>query len=285
MKFKNILTYFYFALVTSIVLRTYQIFFTIDNVTGFFKPEYKGIGAILLLVLGAIAISVFILSITVHRRPLKLPKVSFIDGAISFILGISIFLDTFASKASASIPEWQFSLLTITGSLAGIFFCLYAFKCIKETILPSFTYIIPVLYGIIRLIYSFTAISSLALISKNILLIATNAFVLLFMFEFAKIANNLDTEKSYKKILCTGLTASLLSAISAIPQVLAIISNKVSHTEDKFTTLCTLFTSIFIYRLIRTHFSGRNLKRHRRHRSSVKFMPGDGGNNFYTGNK
>ncbi|MBR4072393.1 MAG: hypothetical protein IKK24_00500, partial [Clostridia bacterium] len=217
MRFKNILTYFYFCATIAVVLRTYQVFFTIDSLTGFFKPDYKGLGTVILLALGVILLSLLIVSFTVHRKPLKLPTVGYLDGGISFILGLSIFYDIMNTAPSAGIPSWQRLLLIITGVFAGIFFCLYALKCFKKFETPAITYIIPSIFWAVKLIYSFTAISSLALITNNIILLATNIFVLLFMFEFAKLANNLDANNGYKKILATGLTAVTLCAISSIP--------------------------------------------------------------------
>jgi len=282
MRFKNILNYFYIALVTAVVLRIYQLIYTIDNVTGFFKQPYKTIGTLMTAAVFAIILSVGVISSTVHRCPIKMPHVDYLTGGASLVSGLSILYEISTSAPTANVPSWQRILLNLTGLAAGIFFCAYSVKSVKKFKIPSSLFIFPVLYFVVKLIYTFTAVSSLALITDNIIILLTYICILLFMFEFAKLANGLDSEKGYKKILVTGLTAVILCAVSSLSIIVAaVILNRTDLRENFSSVVSTLFIGFFIFRFIRIHFSGKNLRRHRHRRHSVKFMEGDGGNNFY----
>ncbi len=284
MRFKNILTYFYIALVTAVVLRTYQLIYAIDNVTGFFKQPYRTVGTLIMAAIFAIILSVGVISATVHRCPIKMPHVDYFTGGVALVTGLSILYNISTSAPTANVPSWQRILLNLTGLAAGLFFCLYSVKSVKKFKIPSFAFIIPVLFFIVKLIYTFTSVSSLALITDNILILLTYICVLLFMFELAKLANGLDSEKGYKKILVTGLTAVILCAVSSVSNILAAAVLNHTDLRESFSSIVSnLFIGLFIFRFIRIHFSGRNLRRHRHKKHSVKFMGGDGGNNFYMG--
>ena len=284
MRFKNILTYFYIAVVTSVVLRAYQLIYTIDGVTGFFKQPYKTVGTLIMAVIIAVILSIAIISATVHRCPIKMPHIDYLTGGTAFLAGLGILYETLNIMPTANVPAWQRIFLNLTGLLAGVFFCAYALKSVKKFKIPSILFIIPVIYYIVKLIYVFTAVSSLALITDNIINLLMHISVLLFMFELAKLANSLDSDKGYKKLLASGLTASTLCAVCSLSQIAAAVMLNQTDLRDGFASIAsTLFTGLFIFRFTRIHFSGRNLRRHRKRRHTVKFMEGDGGNNFYTG--
>ena len=61
MKYKKIVLFFCVALPLSVLLRTLQLFFTVETETGFFKSEYKTVGFYLLVIIIAACASLAIM--------------------------------------------------------------------------------------------------------------------------------------------------------------------------------------------------------------------------------
>lgn len=287
MRFKNIRAYFYIATAAAVVIRFFHYFYTLDTVTGFVKPAYKLIGLGLLIALFAISFSVTAVCLFIRRCPVKMPRVNRITGSVSLVLALSILYSLIFVGASANIPAWQPLLLKITGALAAVFFGAIFVKGLKNFHIPTLCYGIPAVYYLVRLIYIFTAGSSLALVSDNLILLAASIFTVLFMLEFCFVANKLDQSIGYKKIAATGFTAVVLCVIASLPQVLSVMFNTPSAQRVDFpSSLVTLATGVFIYFFLRRHFSGSNLKRRRRHKkiAHTQILPSEENkNNFYMG--
>lgn len=285
MRFKNIRTYFLMALAVATVLRAFQFFYTLDPVTGFIRPAYKTIGFGLVSLVFLIAASVFGVCLTVQRCPVKLPKINLFTGCSALFAAVTVLYDLAFIGASANIPAWQPMLLKITGALTAVFFGALFIKSIKNFKIPAICFAVPVIYYLARLIYLFTASSTLSLVSDNLFILSAEIFIVLFMFEFCLVANQLDRDKSYKKIAATGYTAVVLCSASAIPQLLAFLfAPKLTQRVDISVSLVTFSTGLFIYCFLRRHFSGRNLKSRRKHHHlHTQFMRGSSGNDFYMG--
>lgn len=285
MRFKNIRTYFYLALIVSVCLRFLQYFYALDPVTGFVKPAYKLIGFGLLIAVFTVAFSVMIISLFIRRCPVKLPHMNRLLGGCSLILALCIIYDITSMGTSASIPSWQPVLLIITGAFTAIFFVALFIKSLKSYPIPAVCYAVPITYYLVRLIYTFTASSTISLISDNLLYIASEVFTVLFMFQFCLVANKLDQSTGYKKIAISGFSAVIFSLSASFPQLMAVaFHTPASRRVDLSYSALTFFTGIFILCFLRRHFSGSNLKSRRKHkRVHTKFMDGEKTNDFYVG--
>jgi len=285
MRFKNIRTYFYIALAASVSVRFLQYFYALDTVTGFIKPAYKLVGFGLLMATVLIALSMLIVSLFIRRCPIKLPRTNRLTGAISLALALAILYDLTTITQSANVPDWQPLLLMISGALAAAFFGAVFVKSLKNYRIPTVCFAAPVIYYLVRLIYMFTASSTLALVSDNLLCLAAAIFNVLFMFEFCLVANNTDQNTGYKKIAATGFTAVIFCISTTFPQLIAVAFNTpAAQRVDFSSSIVTFITGVFIYFFLRRHFSGSNLKKRRKaNRSHTKFMKGDKPDNFYIG--
>lgn len=284
MRFKNIKTFFYIALSAGLVFRFFQQIYTIDSVTGFFKPAYKNIGIILVGVVFLIAISMAAVCLFIRRCPLKLPKVNHTAGSFALALALAILFNVGTVSPSLTVPAWQTSLLKAKGVLAAAFFIAVFVKCFKNYKIPALLFATPVLYYLVRLIYTFTATSTISLISDTLYELAAQIFSLLFMLEYALLANNLSGESGYKKIAATGFSAVILCCVASVPPLVTYFANRsLAIRVDFSSSLVTLTTACFIYCFLRSHFSGRNLKRRRKHTHRHSHFNGDDTDKFYMG--
>ena len=106
MKYKKIVLFFFLTLPLSLLLRTLQLFFTVETDTGFFKIEYKTVGFYFLALIIAVCVSMAIICFTGHRNPEHPPKINpfiavkeqiifimkYADGKIERIGGRLIFI-------------------------------------------------------------------------------------------------------------------------------------------------------------------------------------------------
>ena len=284
MRFKNIRTYFFITLGLTFVVRFFQCFNTVDYVTGFFKPDYKSIGIILVAVNFLAAFSMVAVSFTIRRCPLKLPSINRVGGSFALANALAILLDIGKLPQTFNVPSWQIVLLKVTGALAAVFFGALFVKSIKNYKLPSVCYVAPVLYYLVRLIYSFVSTSTLALISDNIYTLAAEIFVLLFMLQFALVANGMGGDYGYKKIAATGFTAVILCVLSSAPPIITYLTNRsLAVRVNFFSEVVFLTTACFIYCFLRRHFSSRNLKKRRKCRERQSLFIDEDTDNFYMG--
>lgn len=269
MKYKKIILFFCIILPLSIFLRTFQLFFTVETNTGFFKREYETAGFYLLILIIAVCASLAIICFTGHRNPEHPPK---INPLISFASGfalLGIAAGVYIARLTPVIMPWQILLLTVSGVLAAVYFLLYAISSFIDLKLPPLLSVLPSVYFIMKIICSFTTVSSLALISDNILILSALCVMLLFFLSFAKLYNGIDTERNFRKLMASGLVSTVLCFTQSIPHIIInlITDNGYLHTSnvDNFSVLSFgIFIAVFIF----SHFSAKNIRFVRSHRAS-----------------
>jgi hypothetical protein len=283
MKYRYIQYSFLAALLLGLVVRYKQLFDVTEVVTGFFYvgKEKAGwfYGALLLLLL----IGFSVCASLVNRCPLKTPKVSKALGTVSMVSGAFVLIEAITYITQVSMFSWEKLLLGVTGPATAIFLVLYGLKGFKNYPLPRVICAVPILYYLSRFICEFISVSKTALIFQNILNLAAIASVLVFMLEWGKIANNVSGKLSYKIILISGGVAALLCEITAIPELIFLISNKNAVPHQNPVSLVNLaimgaFIGFYLYR----HFKSSNLER-KRHIRKARTMKDTDGTNYYVG--
>ena len=128
--------------------------------------------------------------------------------------GGAIVCDAIGSVIDAPFIGWQTALFVVMGCVCAIWFMAYGAKAVYNYKLPHLTYVIPVIYWAAKFIVVFTSISPLTLITDNVFVLISYCAVLIFMFEFAKVANNIDKESTYKKLLSSAIASIMLLLLS-----------------------------------------------------------------------
>ncbi len=259
MKLNKIMILFSLVLPFSLVLRFLQLYFTIEETTGFYLNETKNFGPVLLIVILLSVLAVTFFAYLTFTRPEKPPKSNICISVSALLLGISLFAELIFKK-NVTIVSWQSVLLNILSVLMIAYLVSLFLKPLFNLKIPKIFSAITVLYMIIRMICSFTAISKLALISDNILLIFSYCAVLLFFLNYTKLYNGAETDTIFKKILSSGLASAVLCFTYSIPNFLInIISNQVYYHSSIFTNITVLFLGIYILSFSLSYFSKKNI--------------------------
>lgn len=259
MKYKKILLFFGVTLPLSVLLRTLEIFFTVETDTGFFKNEYKTVGIYLLVLIIAVAASLAVICFTGHRNPEHPPKTNSFMSAAAILVAFSIGAELYNESYSGTVMVWQLGLLMLTGVAAAVYFILYGVSGFVSFKLPALTSVIPVIYLVMRIICSFTSISSLALISDNVLLLAAYCLLLLFFLSFGKLYCGIGTENEFRKLMAWGLTATVLCFTQAVPHIIINLAtnNGYQHTSNTANFSLLMF-GVFAAAFVFSHFSASN---------------------------
>lgn len=262
MKYKQIILFFVVALPTSIALRLIQLFHIVEANTGFYKQGLENWGGYITLIILAVALVLAVFSLFSHRSPEKPPKVNLCIGLASGLLASAFAIELYFGFNTFGTVLWQKILLYILGIASVLWLTVFSIKDFINIPLPNLTAIIPALFFILKIICSFAGISSLALISDNVLLITAYCAVLLFMLQFAKLYNNVGKERGFRKLLATGLASSVLCFTQSVPNIVFHVASENGYLHTAMVTSFSMFfTGVFIATFVFTHFSKKNIER------------------------
>ena len=259
MKYKKIMLFAGTLLPISVLLRVAQLMFTVEKTTGFFKPEYEVYGYAILILMFVFAAAAALLAFTTHRSPEYPPMGNIYMGATSLALAFFILREALSATVSPTSMPWQVTLLKITGLAAAIFFAASGVGNVISFKIPSLCYALPLLYFVFKTIYEFTAISALALISDNIILLGAYCSVMWFMLQYAKLYNSAQSDSDFRKLLSSAILSVIFCLTQSLPQIIVniITGNSYLHISSA-TNWAMLFTGIFIAVFTVFHFSHRN---------------------------
>lgn len=259
MKYGKILLFWALALPISITMRLVQLFGTVEGNTGFFKQELAGFGnAITVIILCFAAVGVFFGFIS-HRAPESAPERSPIIAAISICFAAATFYELATIKTAAFAGVWQVPFLKVLSVLAIVFFVVYALSLVSDIKIPRGLFAIPVLYFIAKIMCDFTSIASLALISDNVLYLASLCSSLVFFLQFFKLYANLDKERNFRKLLASGIAASIFCLTQSVSYVVYNMMNNVGYSHlSAAANYSLLATGLFIVIFVLTHFKRKS---------------------------
>lgn len=259
MKYEKILLFSSIALPAVVLMRFLQLFFTVDVKTGFFKSEYEDAGRCLLVLIALGCAAVAVLCLTSHRNPENPPKKNLVTAVFSFITAAVTAIEILSESFAGTVMRWQSSLLMLMGLAAAAFFVAYGISLISDFTLPPISAVIPVFYFIIKVICVFTSVSSLALITDNILMLAAYCTLLFFFLCFGKLYNGIDREYNFRKLQASGFASVLLCLTQSVPHIIFNLSNggAYRHTSN-ISNISLLAYGLFTAAFTLAHFSLKN---------------------------
>lgn len=257
MKLNKIFLLFAVTLPISVLLRFLQIAFTVEFQTGFFKPEQTVFGVVLLCLIGAACVELAVFSHFSFRTP-EIKKRNIPEAAVSVLCAAVLGYELVQESFAGTVLAWQLAALSVTGFATVLLLLIHGISLITDFPLPKLCYIIPILYFLVRLICAFTSISSLALISDHLILMAAYCTGLLFFLHFGKLQNDIDPDHTFRRLLGSGLCFVLLSAVQSLPYFVFNYLLKKSYTHTTFTAnLSLLAFGLFAAVMLFSAFCGK----------------------------
>lgn len=285
MKYKNIMAIFGVSALISFYLRLREQMLCIDA-RGFVRDGYAEKNFFLLLWSAGFLIAAAVVASLVRRCPLKAPKVGVSLCAVSAVLGVWMIYESVTVVSPASVPAWQGAAMNVLGVLSGLMFLAYAASGLVKFTLPGALFILPVLFWMLRLIWVFTALNTLALTVEHVFLLMACSALLVFMLQLAKLMSGQGNSYHFKWMLVSGVCAVIFCADYALPNLLLeLAGSRTASKESVSSEIMILLTAAFVLVFLIAYFDQRNLKRHHRHHSgrAVVSHPGSSPDGFYLG--
>lgn len=259
MKHRHALMLSFVTLPICVLLRAIQMYFTIDDTTGFVKQQYAAISMTITVIICAAVASVSLLAATLEGAKQNAFKTR-PAVAIASVLTAGMFIYQTVAGVSALRGAWYDILLVVLALSSSLVFFAYGLKNIYEYNMPLLTLVIPVAFYIVKLISVFVSTSELALVTENIFLIFTNSVLLWFIFEFASFENHIgDAEKEAKSLFASGLAAIMLCAVASIPKLALTLFGRLQMSADDIAeALLNLTMGIFILTYIVCSFKDKS---------------------------
>lgn len=234
-------------LVGGVLFRVISALFTVNGKTGFIDEDFY-ITSILLSVLALLCvIAAVIASFSCNDPSVRKGTPGIFTGIFSFLISALSVIDIVNMRYSDYFPNWQISLVGVVGIINAAFFLYLAVACFFKLKVPSALYAVPLIFSIVRLIRFFAVSSSITIITDNVFGTLCYAAAVIFMMEFAIFKNNFEANSSPKKLLASGVSASMLSVISTLPRIikLAVDKTAVAH-ESVYSIALSLAMGLFI---------------------------------------
>lgn len=246
-----------------VILRTIQLFFTIDNTTGFKKQAYSTISTLITVVVCATIAAIAILSVVANQKK-RINEASGWIGLVSIFTGLMFAHQTVVEAVELGKGSFVGVLLVFATLATSAVFIGYGVKGIFNIKFPLILLVMPVIYYIIKLISLFITTSALSLTTENVFLIFNYCALLLFVYESAGFENEIgDVKKRSKKLYAYGIAATMLCAVSALPQLALSVLGKVELSYDEISMLLlNVFVGVFVITYILCNFDdGSKIKK------------------------
>ena len=251
MKFKKSTLVICIATLLAFVLRTLQIFCTIDQSTGFYKIEQNGLGTFLMALIVVLCMVSAVVARFYDFQPNGCQENDKFTAIASGILAIALFYEIFSERFVFVNATWQAMAMKTVGFLTAVYFAAMLFSAFYSFKIPDLCHTLPAIYMIIRIICSFIGIGSLSLITENIFLIASYCVSLLFFISYA--ADKCEVYISGASLYMRSVLAFMLCLVTALPNLIvnAVSSGNYLHTpltSQVVLTAITLFIAAFNYK-------------------------------------
>lgn len=259
MKYKKIMLFSAIVLPINIILRTLGMLFTVELTTGFFKNEYELLGKLILFLIFFFSVLSAVFAYTSHRLPEQPPKPNRYIAAVSFLMALSTLFLVLFEKQPEVIKPWLLISLKASGIVFAVLFVMFGLQAFIKIDINKLFYIVPTVYLIFRLICDFTAVSALAMISDNLLLLAAYGSALWFMLRFAKLYNNIENESNFRGLLASAIASVMFCFTQSIPHLVINIFTANSYLHTTFAeNLHIFFIGCFILVFSLFYFSRKN---------------------------
>lgn len=260
MKLGRIWFLFYLSLPACIIFRFLQLYFTIDPKTGFYYTHTEGYGKAFLCLILLCTLSVGLFSHLSFKRPENLPQKNITTSILSLVLATGVLLETFVFRTEFSVLPWQLVLFNILSLFFALYLILFGISPFLKLEISPVLSVIPTAYLITRIICDFTTISKLALISDNIIIIASYCLAMMFFLGFAKLYIGIDSDRCFKNILSFGLSSVVLSFAFSVPNiVISVFTNNYYPHISLIENLFVFCLGAFILSFTSHYFSKKNL--------------------------
>ncbi|MCQ2463729.1 MAG: hypothetical protein MJ177_10090, partial [Clostridia bacterium] len=264
------------AAVITLIIRFYQLIFLIDGETGFFKSRNFTVSALYAVIAVSCFAIAFISYLGKERLPDEFPcEVKKPLCAASIVCAAGFVIDFFHSIATAAALNSEglgtgnitgIAAVMKTGALPTFIQAVLAIPCAVYFIILAVSFgkgskkyenrkifaLMPVGWGIMRMIRRFVRQISFQNVSDLVLELIMISFMLMFFISFAQIASGVYNKGNRWRLKGFGFPAALLCLITSLPRLVFVLSGQGSKFINANHPLyfCDIAIALFILVLV-----------------------------------
>ena len=241
MSFKKMMSVFGIGLLLCTVFRVLQITEIIEYENGFFAEEKKVFGIVLSVLITLVCGAVCFLNRKITKTYEKPPKNNIFLSVGAVLAAVSLFIEALYQDFPITVTPFQIGTTRLITVFAAMYFIVWAVSCFIKIKFKPIIHIIPIIYFLVKTIFTFISISPLALISDNAFLMAGYCLSLLFFINYGKLFNGIKCQNNARKILCTGFTAAIICISQSASYFLVNVFGKEKYLHSDSNVIFTLF--------------------------------------------
>lgn len=247
MNYKKLKMVYGVLLLGGLMFRLISTLYTTEGRTGFLYPGFYVTGVLLSILALLCVATVTAFSLLTETSFLEEIKTNYLCGFFAFAVAVFSVVDILKMQFTDYFPLWQIAIVVMVGIANAAFFVYYAVMCFLKIKIAPVSYIVPLVFCIIKLIRFFAVTSSITIIMDNVFTTLYYAAAVIFMLELAGCANKYTENISSKRLLASGMAASMLAIISALPKIIKhLIDETAALHESSFSLALSIALGLFI---------------------------------------
>lgn len=243
MSFKRMISVFGIGLLLCTVFRVLKLAEIVEYESGFFTEEKRVFGIVLSILIVLVCGAVAFLNGKVVKTYEYPPQNNIFLFVGAGLLAVSLLNEAFNQDFPVTVAPFQIGITRMAAVIAAAYFIILALSFFVKITFKPMVHIIPIIYFIIKTIFTFIGISPLALISDNALLMAGYCLSMLFFINYGKLFNGINCENNARKLLGVGFPAAIICISQSVAYFLVNIFGKEKYTHSD---LDVMFTLLFI---------------------------------------
>lgn len=251
MKHSMVFTLFYISAPLLLVARVLQQFYMIDPETGFYLDTLGSIGKVVSVMCFVLAAALYILVWLSQPRIRTAPKKGKALALGSFVAALCLLISS--AQLVVTSTGAKDILVAIFAFPSALCFAWYGASLITSIKYPPVLSVVPIIYGVVRLIATFMNYTGEVTVTDSLFDIATMCFLLIFLYSSGKIICGLKTPRSPILFYASGLSAAFFCTDECLAKAIAAVTGNgdALHSVGAFNVTYVGF-AIYILLMIHT---------------------------------
>ncbi len=229
------------ALLVCILIRVLQISFLIEYSNGFYFVGKEFLGNLCLVLIALVCAALVFFAFKAEKITIALPKTDWLLAVVSFIVSITLFCELFGENMPMTMLATQVLLLKLVTAFTAVYFMVFCMQYVMGFKMPPLLHIMPIIYAVVKTIFTFINLSSLALISDNILLLAAYCSLMLLFISYGKLHNGIEEKRGFTKFLAISCVSAVITITASVPNIIINLFSKERYIHTNADVLMTLF--------------------------------------------
>lgn len=237
MKIKSLWIPFAVFLVAAVSLRTYQVLYLIDPVTGFFESG-EFLYQIFLGVLALFVLVIMIMTASCKNASEFRFRRNIFSGVLALLTAVAMAADSGANLLTYVVDHGalRYLILAICGVLGVVAFLIAGVSHLtgRNTFqkVPVLALLLPLWVCVRSVVLTFIEYTNVTTISSNMLSVLSVLGMLMFLFSLAKLFTGIQTPKTGKRTVMLGFMMVVFTLIACVPKTVDAVQNGFSLTAS-----------------------------------------------------